>query len=408
MNQQDRAIIRDLAKRVAEIAELPIQAEKREMWKRHHALERVRPIILVAPEGSWFEIVPQSALQCEDTWARGIEENLRRRIFQHEHIGDDTVIERTWAVNKTVSNTGWGLDWEWTWSQAAGGAGTYKPVIESADDLKKLRFPEVVHDEEADARNLEAAQELLGDILDVQLKGVRTISFHLMNLYTHLRGLDQVMIDMYTEPGMLHDAMSFLEQGHHKLIDQYVQMNLLDLNNDESYVYPASNGYSDELPPAGYDPNHITPKDMWASAEAQELTLVSPEMTWEFALQYEKRLVERFGLAVYGCCEDLTKKLDYVFRIENLRQVNIAPAANVEKCAEQFAGKDLIFSWKPQPSHLVGDFDEDFIRGYLKHGVEVSRGLVFEMVLKDTHTCENHPERFTRWVEIAKEVCEGS
>jgi hypothetical protein len=25
------------------------------------------------------------------------------------------------------------------------------------------------------------------------------------------------------------------------------------------------------------------------------------------------------------------------------------------------------------------------------------------MILKDTHTCENHPERFTRWVEIARE-----
>ena len=78
---------------------------------------------------------------------------------------------------------------------------------------------------------------------------------------------------------------------------------------------------------------------MWATAEAQELTLVSPEMTREFSLQYEKRLLERFGLAIYGCCEDLTKKLDYVYRIPNLRQVNISPFADVPKCAEQFAGK---------------------------------------------------------------------
>jgi hypothetical protein len=27
-----------------------------------------------------------------------------------------------------------------------------------------------------------------------------------------------------------------------------------------------------------------------------------------------------------------------------------------------------------------------------------------EMVLKDTHTCEHHPERFDRWVAIAREV----
>jgi len=405
MIQQDKDIIRGLAARVAEIAELPVMAEKREMWKRHHSLERVRPMVLVAPEGSWRELVPAESLQCEQWPARGIEQSLRQRIYQHEHIGDDTVIEKTWTVNKAVSNTGWGLAAEWIPSGDATGAGTFKPVIESAEDLKRLQYPGVAHDEAASERAFEEAQELFGDILDVQLKGVRTISFHLMNLYTHLRGLDQVMMDMYTEPEMLHEAMAFLEQGHHRLIDQYVEMNLLSLNNDDAYVYPASNGYSDELPPAGCDPSHIKPTDMWASAEAQELTLVSPEMTWEFAIQYEKRLLERFGLSVYGCCEDLTRKLDYVYEIANLRQVNISPFADVEKCAQQFR-KDLIFSWKPHPSHLVGEFDERCIRAYLKHALDVTQGLVFEMVLKDTHTCENHPERFTRWVEIATELAE--
>ncbi len=406
MNQKDRTVIRGLAGRVAEIAELPVMAERREMWKRHHALERVRPMVLVAPEGSWRELAPAESLQCREWPARGIEQSLRQRIFQHEHIGDDTVIERTWTVGKAVSNTGWGLSAEWIPSGDATGAGTFKPVIESREDLDKLRFPEVVYDEAATLHNLEQAQELFGDILDVRLRGVRTISFHLMNLYTHLRGLDQVMMDMYAEPEMLHEAMSFLEQGHHRLIDQYVEMNLLSLNNDDAYIYPAGNGYSDELPPAGYDPEHIKPTDMWASAEAQELTLVSPEMTWEFAIQYEKRLLERFGLAVYGCCEDLTRKLDYVFQIANLRQVNISPFADVAKCAEQFAGRDLIFSWKPHPSQLVGEFNEEQIRQNIKHALDVTRGLVFEMVLKDTHTCENHPERFTRWVEIARELVE--
>lgn len=404
MERKDRQIIRRLAERVAEIAELPVMAERREMWKRHHALDRVGPMVLVSPEGSWRELVPAESLECTEWPARAIEENLRRRIYQHEHIGDDTVIEKTWTVNKAISNTGWGLSADWVSSSDATGAGTFKPVIETAEDLKKLRFPEVMYDESASMRAFEEAQELFGDILEVRLKGVRTISFHLMNIYTHLRGLDQVMMDMYTEPEMLHEAVSFLEQGYHRLIDQYVEMNLLDLNNDDAPIYPAGSGYSDELPPAGYDPDHIMPKDMWASAEAQELTLVSPEMTWEFAIQYEKRLLERFGLAVYGCCEDLTRKLDYVFEIANLRQVNISPFADVAKCAEQFAGRDLIFSWKPHPSHLVGDFDEDHIRRYLKHALEVTRELVFEMVLKDTHTCENHPERFTRWVEIAREL----
>ena len=53
---------------------------------------------------------------------------------------------------------------------------------------------------------------------------------------------------------------------------------------------------------------------------------------------------------------------------------------------------------------LVGDFDPRRIRGYIQHAVEVTQGCVMEMILKDTHTCEHHPERFTIWTDIAQEV----
>ena len=181
-------------------------------------------------------------LQCEDQGARGYEWELRRRLYHHEHLRDDTVISKNWHVGKSISNTGWGIQAEWIDSEMGRGAGTFKPVIESQKDLDKLRHPEVVYDEAASLSNLEQAQDVFGDILDVQLKGIRTISFHLMNIYTHLRGLDQVMMDMYTEPQMLHDAMSFLTEGYEKLIDQYVEMNLLSLNNEDGYIYPAGNG----------------------------------------------------------------------------------------------------------------------------------------------------------------------
>lgn len=403
MQEKDLEIIRNLAKRVAEIADLPIMKEKKEIWKRHHNLERVRPMLLIFPENSWHEMI--TSLECEDQLARGIEWGLRTKIYYYENIHDDTVIEKTFIVNKSVWNTGWGLQSNFVPSSKSSGAGKYYPVIESADDLKKMKFPEVVYDEKSSIQRLEQTQELIGDILDVQLKGMRTISFHLMNLYTKLRGLDQVMIDMHEEPQMLHDAMSFIEEGHQRIIDQYVELNVLSLNDDDAWIYPGGNGYSYELPQKDYNPEHIQPQNMWASAEAQELTLVSPEMQWEFAIQYEKRLLERFGLTVYGCCEDLTRKLDYVFRINNLRQVNISPFADVDRSAENFP-KKYIFSWKPHPSQLVGDFNTEYIRENIKHALDVTKDLVFEIVLKDTHTCENHPERFTIWSDIARELIE--
>lgn len=402
ISARDRQVLRDLAKRVAEIAAMPIQAERRELWKRHNRLERVRPMVLVFPEGSWRELLPTSVCVCEDAGARGMEWNLRHRIFYHERIPSDNVIEKEWIVSKAVHVSDWGLVAQHKPSTTATGSWAFDPVINVPSDLKKLKFPEVRYDEETTQQSLAAAQDLFGDILDVKLKGVIRISFHLMNYYTGWRGLEQVFWDMTENPNMLRDAMSFLEEGFRNVVRQYVDMNLLSLNNDSSYHNSGGVGYTDELPQPDCDPNRVRPIDMWASAEAQELDIVSPEMHEEFSMQYERRLLEPFGLTGYGCCDDLTPKLDDVLRIPRMRRISIAPFADVEKSAEKLGGK-AIFSWKPKPAFLVGEFNDERVRADIRHTLDAARDCVVEMILKDTHTCEHHPERFTRWTEIAQE-----
>ncbi len=400
---KERALLRDLAKQVAEIAGLPIMAERKELWKRHNRLQPVHPLILVFPEGAWRELLPEDMLSCQDERTRKMEWTLRSRIYYHEHIHDDTVIEKEWIVPKVVTNSGWGLEPKHIPSPAATGAWAFDPVIHTPEDLKKLRFPEVHYDAPSTQRDLAEAQDLFGDILDVKLKGISHVSFHLMRIYIDLRGLDQMMWDMYDHPAMLHEAMSFLEEGYRRLIQQYEALNLLSLNNDGTYHSSGGVGYTDELPRADYDPSHIHPGDMWASAESQELAQVSPAMHAEFALQYEKRLLEPFGLAGYGCCENLTHKLDYVLTIPHIRRISISPFANVDACAEELQDR-YIFSWKPHPAHLVGSWDAGRVRAYIKHTLDVTKGCVLEMILKDTHTCDNHPERFTWWTDIAREL----
>lgn len=246
---------------------------------------------------------------------------------------------------------------------------------------------------------------MFGDILELKLRGIDHISYHLMSQYTDWRGLEETMLDMYHQPQMVHEAMNLLEEGHRRILQQLANQNLLTLNNDSTYHSSGGNGYIDTLPAEGFDSGHVRPTDLWASAESQELAQVSPKHHAEFALAYEKRLLAPFGLTGYGCCEDLTHKLDDVMTITNLRRISISPFANVDLCAEKLRG-NFIFSWKPQPAHLVGNFDEDMIRGYIRHTVEAAQknGCVLEMILKDTHTCEYHPERFDRWTQLAREV----
>jgi hypothetical protein len=404
VSDADRTILHNLAERLAEIAALPIQEERREIWRAHNSLRSTRPMILIFPEGSWSELLPDEALKCQDQEARRMEWDLRHFIYKHEHFQDDTVIEGEWVVRKVLHNSGWGVEGRRTPSPEARGAWRYDTVIKGPADLENLRLPTITYDREATERNLEWARDLVGDVLEVKLKGVAHVSYHLTAQYISWRGLKDMMIDMYRHPQLFHDIMAFLEKGHRGILQQYIDLNLLSPNNDGTYHSSGGNGYTDELPKPDFDPNRVRPCDMWASAEAQEMAQVRAGLHAEFVMQYEKRLLAPFGLNGYGCCEDLTDKLQDVFTIPHMRRISISPFADVDRCAPQMKG-DYIFPWKPLPHHLVGKFDEGMIRDYIRHSIEVAgeHGCVLEMILKDTHTCEHHPERFDRWTQIARE-----
>ena len=72
----DRDIIRDLAKKVAEIASLPEQKEKSEIWMRHNRLERVKPMVLIFPEGSWRGLITDKDLLTTERFYRDLEYDL--------------------------------------------------------------------------------------------------------------------------------------------------------------------------------------------------------------------------------------------------------------------------------------------------------------------------------------------
>lgn len=415
MNLKDRSILRELATKVVNIAELPIMEERREIWKKHNRLEKVSPRILVFPEGSWDEILPPSVLQCEEKEAREIEWELKRRIHQHEKINDDFVIEKTYKVHKIFDNMTfegqfefkkWGLEPKYIEKTETNGSFGFDPVLKTYSDIKKLRVPELIYIEKETLKKFEYIQDAIGDILNVELIGISLVSFHLMKQYTEVRGLEQMMYDLLDEPNMVHEVMSFFEEGYQKIIKQALDENLFSINNDDTYQSSGGVGYSTELPKPGFNPKKIRTCDIWASAESQEMSHISPAMHEEFATHYERRLLSQFGLTGYGCCDPLTHKLDNVFKIPNLRRISISPWADVDICADKLKG-NYIYSWKPNPIYLSGpDFNPDTIREYVKHTLDVTKDCVLEMILADTPTCYNQPERFTQWVKIMRELIE--
>jgi hypothetical protein len=405
---KDTCINRELAKTIRDRASDARHARLRSEWKDHNALRSFKPMMLVFPEGSWVELLPESTLCCEGKDARQVELSFRSRLYTAEHFQDDTVLEAEWVEPKVFSDTGWGLEVRRTEAPTARGAWHYQQTLAGVETLRKMHHPDLVYDEKESNRNHEAMQELLGDILTIKHVGTRHFSYHLMAQYAYWRGLEDVMVDMAGNRDFVHQVMHFLVEGHQQMLVQYQQANLLSLNNDGAYNNSGGVSYSDELPARRFDGLHVRPCDIWANSESQELAQVSPRMHREFALPYEKTLLEPFGLTGYGCCEDLSRKMADVLTIPHIRRISVAPSADVERSAAALGGK-AIFSWKPQPSHLVGDFDQEMIRAYIRRTLEISRryGCILEMILKDTHTCEQHPERFDRWTHIAREEIEA-
>jgi hypothetical protein len=126
----------------------------------------------------------------------------------------------------------------------------------------------------------------------------------------------------------------------------------------------------------------------------------------EFLLQYQLPIIRQWGLAAYGCCENLTRKIGILRKIPNLRIIAVTPRADVRRCAEQIGG-DYVLSWRPNPADMVScQFHESFIRRTIREGLEACRGCHVHVHLKDIETVQGDTDRLRRWVNIVREVAE--
>jgi hypothetical protein len=127
----------------------------------------------------------------------------------------------------------------------------------------------------------------------------------------------------------------------------------------------------------------------------------------EFALQYECRYLERFGLTYYGCCEPLDKKMDILRKnVPNLRKVSMSPWIDMDEAAQN-VGTDYVFSWKPNPAVFVDEpWDPVAVRRDMRKDLERLRGLHVEIVMKDISTVRYAPEHLREWSRIAVETAE--
>lgn len=406
VSAQDREILRGLARRVAELAARDIEAEKRELWYRHNALEPTRPLIFCDPENGWNEIVTDDQMGCAGDLARLWEMTLRKEIFWGESMGDDRVVEARFVVNYNAKESDWGMHDTKTGGQD-GGAYVWDAPLKSYDDLDKLQFPTITVDRKATDDLAALAGETLGDLLTVQLKGSWWWTLGLTWICIQLRGLEQMMLDMCMHPDELKQLMGILRDGHLAKLDFLEANGLLSLNNDGTYIGSGGFGYTNELPQKDADAKKVRTCDMWGFCEAQETASVSPEHFAEFVFPYQLPILERFGLNCYGCCEPLNLRWHIVKQAPRLRRISVSPWSDLEIMAEQLTDQ-YIYSLKPIPTPLaLPSIDEDHIRKELRKALDITRGCRVEVIMKDNHTIGKNPQNVVQWCRIAREEAEA-
>jgi hypothetical protein len=162
--------------------------------------------------------------------------------------------------------------------------------------------------------------------------------------------------------------------------------------------------YAQELDDPAPNSGPVSRKGLWYYAASQETTGVGPKQFDEFMFQYQMPIMAPFGLVAYGCCEDLTQKIDVLRQLPNLRRIAVSPMANVARCAEQI-GQDYVLSYRPSPADMVGyGFDSTRIQGILTRDLEACGDCHVDITLKDVETVQHDPERVRRWVGITREV----
>ncbi len=393
--------IRELARRVAVIAQEPRMAAIKKRWADVNALRKPdRAPVWCRPVGCWKEIIPETMLACTDPLLRYLERHFLQ-IIHKRAIDDDQPVDDFVPVAAAFQSDPpnvWGVEIGRHAPSPVGGAWAYDPPLKEIRDIAKLRLPRFTHCAERTRAHKARIEDLLGDILPVRIVAEPLLSATLGTAAADLRGLEQMMLDMAIEPDFCHQLMAYLRDAALSALDQLEATGLITPNNTGPMTC------SDPLGPAPPDGN-LTCKNLWCMANSQEFDQVSPEMWEEYCLAYQKPIFDRFGAVGYGCCENLTQKIDGVLTIPNLRILTCSAWTNLDVVIEK-AGKQCCIMWRQKASDVVFPDDVQRIRRDLMDGARRLHGYRYQIVLRELETLAGHPNRLHEWTQCAKEAAE--
>lgn len=407
---KDQNVLRELGKKIAEIAALPVQQETISLWKASNGLKPKRPMVMI-DQVCWNEmnVDDELTIRTENSFCQDIERDLRRTLYAWNHMRADMVVEPVVTVPKAINGADFGI--QITEERAVTDPENdivghlYIDQLKNDDDLMKIHMPDPHIDEKETIRRESMAHDIFDGILNIEMQGLAP-TFNAWDWIAQWRGAENILIDMADRPDFMHRTISRVTDVALELVNLAEARGLLVQRLSRIHCTGA---YTDELPAPGFNPLKPRAKDLWTFGMAQIFSSVSPAMHKEFEVDYAIKWFSRFGLGYYGCCEPLHTKLDIVKLIPNVRKISMSPWVNAEKGAEQIGGS-YVFSRKPSPAFLAVDtFDPQAVEKDIRDVRDICAkyGCPVEFILKDISTVRYQPQRLWEWEKVVMKLIKG-
>ena len=410
ITQKEENILKELLNKYMEIASLPVQRKKMELWKAFNRHDLTRPMVMI-DQLPWHELNYDGSLTCfiEEPFLRNVEDRLRKVIFQWNHFPGDMVVEPVLTIPFCASNTGYGLtgNAEEAFTDIRNNviSHDYQNQLETEDDIEKIKDMEIALDKETSREWKDVMEHICQGIIPVRQAGGVDVRLQIWDVLAELMNVQNVYFDLIDRPEFIHKILARMT---HSALTGIQQANELGLFDTSANTCHCSGIYTDELLPdfgagTGSDSSHS-----WSFAMAQLFTSASPATTEEFEVPYVSQLASQFGMFYYGCCERLDDRLDIVQQIPNVRKISCSPWSDKRKFASCLR-KDIIMSNKPSPSFMASpSLNLEVIRKDIRETCQIAREheIAVEFLLKDVSTVKNEPERLSAWANAAMEIVE--
>ena len=403
MTDRDRSRIRQLAYLQRELAQSERNRQLRRDWTLHGDLSAPsRPMIRIEL-WTFEDCVLPPLMQCEDPEARAMEKRLLSNIVNFDLFEDDTMVPDRFGIPMGGWFVPFGLEVK---KQETGGLGHhFIPYLSDLEeDFDKLGPSRFGYDEEGERRHMEWAQELIGDILPVVPERYSIVCTPTQDI-VHIMSMEDMFVAMYDAPELFHRMMDMLTEDYLRYFDMLEREGRLRNGVADQHLCQGTYCYTDRLRETE---GPSTLKDMWLFMDSQETSSISPEMYAEFVFPYYKRVMDRFGLVSYGCCEPVHPIWDRCLAtVENLAKVSVSPWCDEAFMGERLRDRKAVYLRKPTPNLLgLGEpLDEEAVTQHFLRTAKCASGCKLELAQRDVYKVRS-AEEVHRYVELARRAME--